>query len=518
MYKIPIFTAEKKDGISDQVSSNASIAYYAKAKPMAEESRKIDALEKFYRSSASHRDQPDLFYLDTLLVSTGYNKNEDIFDIIETWAARASAEDKPFNLGHNQLDIIGHITSNSCVNDDLEFLDEALAADELPDKFHIITSAVIYKVYEDKARAKQIDKIIGEIPDGKWFVSMECLFRGFDYGLMTATGESKVLPRTEETSYLTKYLKVYGGKGKYQDYTIGRVLKGITFSGKGLVENPANPDSIIFNSVANFKSEIIDLGYLKNVDSKQFTTKGAAIMATEAETILKAEHEYKIQGVTDRLTASEKEVEKTKKEKDELSKSAEKIQADLQKQITELTAAKEKLEKDLKDEKEKSVKAEKDLDAEKETMKEFKRAAKAMAKGASEENAVAFAKSWTNLTDAQYENVLPLVQAETGDVLHNGKVANKKLAKTEEEVTAKPTEVKTEKPSKTKSKAKVDDDDEEDEVAGAGVVLNNVVADKDAALATASTETNREALSKFLGSTIASTRKDRTRKKNSGDE
>jgi len=77
-------------------------------------------------------------------------------------------------------------------------------------------------------------------------VSMECYFRGFDYGLTNnETGEFKVVARSEETSYLTKHLRAYGGLGEHEGYKVGRVLRDITFSGKGYVDKPANPDSII---------------------------------------------------------------------------------------------------------------------------------------------------------------------------------------------------------------------------------------------------------------------------------
>ena len=76
---------------------------------------------------------------------------------------------------------------------------------------------------------------------------MECFFKGFDYGLFNSeTGEYKVLARNEETAFLTKYLRAYGGDGKHQNYKLGRVLRNITFSGKGFVDKPANPDSVIF--------------------------------------------------------------------------------------------------------------------------------------------------------------------------------------------------------------------------------------------------------------------------------
>jgi hypothetical protein len=77
---------------------------------------------------------------------------------------------------------------------------------------------------------------------------MECFFKGFDYGLINkSTGEYKVLTRDNSTAYLSKYLRAYGGYGEHENYKIGRVLRNITFSGKGYVDKPANPDSIIFS-------------------------------------------------------------------------------------------------------------------------------------------------------------------------------------------------------------------------------------------------------------------------------
>ena len=90
---------------------------------------------------------------------------------------------------------------------------------------------------------------------------MECLFRGFDYAITTPDGENHVIARNKETSFLTKHLRAYGGEGVYQDHQVGRLLRRITFSGKGYVDKPANPDSIIFtkDSVANFsKASVVN--------------------------------------------------------------------------------------------------------------------------------------------------------------------------------------------------------------------------------------------------------------------
>ena len=98
--------------------------------------------------------------------------------------------------------------------------------------------------------------MIDEIKGGSKFVSMECYFNNFDYGLVNKeTGEYKVLERNNKTSHLTKHLRAYGGLGEYDDYKIGRVLRNINFSGKGFVDKPANPESIIFD--VNITEEVL---------------------------------------------------------------------------------------------------------------------------------------------------------------------------------------------------------------------------------------------------------------------
>ena len=42
-----------------------------------------------------------------------------------------------------------------------------------------------------------MNQIIAEIEEGKWFVSMECLFAGFDYALLDGSGNAKLLERNE---------------------------------------------------------------------------------------------------------------------------------------------------------------------------------------------------------------------------------------------------------------------------------------------------------------------------------
>jgi hypothetical protein len=238
-----IFEQEKLDGLEESLSSSASISFASVAEPFVS-LPKSDI--KNIKSIASY-DDADLYYVQSILVSTSWNKNDDIFDKAEVWKAKSTPEHKPTNLEHNENEIIGHIISNWPIDDDGKIIDENITIDTLPEKYHILTGSVIYKAFTNPELKERAEKLISEIESGTKYVSMECFFNGFDYGITNkTTGEYKVLARNEETSYLTKHLRAYGGLGEHEDYKIGRVLRNITFSGKGFVDKPANPDSIIF--------------------------------------------------------------------------------------------------------------------------------------------------------------------------------------------------------------------------------------------------------------------------------
>lgn len=239
-----IFQQEYDDGLSDTIFSSASIIYASIAEPC--NNKAIAKSLKHIKSIASLNDE-DLYYVQSILVTSNWNKNDDIFDSEEVWLARNTPEDKPTNLEHDEGTIIGHITSNWPITEDGILIDENTPVENLPKKFHILTGSVIYKAFSNQDLKDRSEKLISEIEYGTKYVSMECLFKGFDYGLLDkASGNYQILARNNDTAYLTKYLKSYGGIGEHENYKIGRVLRNITFSGKGFVNKPANPESIIF--------------------------------------------------------------------------------------------------------------------------------------------------------------------------------------------------------------------------------------------------------------------------------
>jgi len=247
-----IFQSEIDDGVGELVQSSASIAYcsvaniVSSAKASELPDSKNPNIEKLI--AGSNPDQVDLYYLDSVLVSTGWNKNDDVFLSESTWAARKTPEDKQFNFMHDENDIIGHITGCYVVDKD----GNKAEGEQSPQAFDIITEAVLYNSWTDPENKERMQSIIAEIEDGKWFVSMECLFSDFDYALVDPQGKHQLLERDQASAFLTKHLRAYGGEGEYEGYKIGRALRNIAFSGKGLVSNPANPRSVILNSTKAF--------------------------------------------------------------------------------------------------------------------------------------------------------------------------------------------------------------------------------------------------------------------------
>lgn len=361
--KIKIYEHEISDGVADLVKSQASIAYCTEATIHKGDIRVAkdvisnqDILDKIV---AENKNQFDLYYIESVLVSTGWNKNDDVFLSDATWEARSTPEDKQFNYMHDENDIIGHITGSYVLTKD----GKAVGNDDVnrPDDFDIITQAVLYNSWTNPENRERMEKIISEIEDGKWYVSMECLFAGFDYALADAEGNYKLVSRNEDSSFLTKHLRSYGGTGEYEGYKVGRALRQISFSGKGLVAKPANPRSIIFNpkSVATFivNEEINNFSIGENVMSDNVTLekqlaelKAELASAKEENKTIKAQiEEAKDKEIASKIQAYEALVEEKNQSVAEMEETIKATQAKIAELEDALARSTEQLSAAMKD-------------------------------------------------------------------------------------------------------------------------------------------------------------------------
>ncbi len=399
-----IYQQEIMDGVSDAVLSSNSIACVSEASLIDKSSTDIDDLLHKIKADANP-EQIDLHYLKSVLVSTGWNKNDDVFTSQATWEARNTPEDKQFNFMHNENDIIGHITGSYVVDKDGNQID----SEEAPSEFDIITEAVLYNSWTDPENRQRMEQIIAEIKEGKWFVSMECLFAGFDYALVGDDGSSKVLARSEDTSFLTKHLRAYGGEGTYQGYKVGRSLRQISFSGKGLVAKPANPRSVILDTSKAYSNDSDNLkpSIKGEVNMSDVNVLEKQIADLKSELVSAKEENLSLQASLD----SEKAVMKKKKDEEEavMKKKVEKQEADLKAleesiaskdaTITELQETLAKNEEDMKEKMEELRKMKK-----KEAV--MKRKASLVEAGLDEDEAEESVASYDEFDDAAFDAIV----------------------------------------------------------------------------------------------------------------
>lgn len=344
--QIKVFPVEIRDGLQEVIASNSSVAHCSPVSVKLADKKILQAImagnkDLIEKVLAENADQRDLFYLESVLVSTGWNKNDDVFRNNEMWEARSTPEDKQFNFQHDENDIIGHITG-CYVEVDGEIVSHNEASEDfsIPNDFNIIAQAVLYNSWTTAKNIDRMGKIISEIEAGEWFVSMECLFSGFDYAVTDpSTGSSELISRNQDSAFLTKHLRSYGGTGEYQGFKIGRALRNIAFSGVGLVSQPANPKSVILNSKSvafqtdestNFSSLLIGESDMSDdFLKKQIDELNEALVAakTDNEVLAKAK------------VASEEEAQSAMQSKDETLAEMKEAAAQSESKLTELQEA-----------------------------------------------------------------------------------------------------------------------------------------------------------------------------------
>ena len=360
MRKIKVYKAEKEAGLTEQIlAAKATLTVQAKiadkhassADQAALVSRILQYLNKSQREEIESvedligKDQPDLALIVSILVSTGWNGNDDIFTPAELWKARTTAQHKPMNDGHDECSILGHIIQSRAVDKVGEEI--VLAENETPpNEFDIEVAGVLYKVLP--SLEARIEEIIEKANAGEMFVSMETWFPDFAFGIFDeSTGTTKLIARTDETAFLTKHLRSFGGNGEFKGQKLGRVLLNMVFAGQGFVETPANPESIIKvaaravasdNFVSANMNEILE-GGVKDMENTEL--QNALNEATAKITQLTDEIEVlKTKGSDEKITEMSSQIEELTTAVNVAKEKAEAFEtekAELQKQLDEAT-------------------------------------------------------------------------------------------------------------------------------------------------------------------------------------
>lgn len=435
---IEIFKSEAKAGLKELIEDNvvkASANVKSFKKIGFDDLNKVSQTKVQKSNASANPGQIDLYYLEMVLVSTGWNKNDDVFLPSETWAARHTPEDKMFNYMHDDGDIIGHITSSYVEDFDGNLIPDNTPDNEVPSNFNIITPSVIYSKISDDEKRERILSVIDDIESGagEWKVSMECLFSAFDYAAINLkTNEQVLIPRDEASASLTKHLRCYGGAGIYQDYKIGRAIKKQTFSGVGLVDEPANERSIVRSAAVSIPADLewdfcgsvsdtvsyassttatsnlnLDDVTLNNIteETNMADTNDAAIKAELAQAkeelkTLRAEMDMKRK---EEVSATTENLNKTISEKNTEIKDLETSASSKDEEIKELQAKIEAVE----GEKEAAEKSVAKLENEKIVAS---RKAQLITAGADKDEADSLLEEWAEATDKQFEKVISLVE------------------------------------------------------------------------------------------------------------
>lgn len=253
----------------------------------------------------------------SILVSSGFNLNNDVFLPEELAQAIDTPVDKPINLEHDEISIIGHMTSSRLL--DQEGNEVNVADEDLPINLDVEVEGVLYK----EIFPEEVAQIIEGAKTGESFVSMEALFTDFDFAI-ERENTIVIIPRTEETAFLTAKLKQFGGEGLLEGERLGRVLKNIEFIGKGIVAKPANPRSLVKEAarVAAFNNEICIEDLIQKLN-KGGDDRAMVDLEKELEVIRK-ERDKALSDLKESLDGALKLGEQTKalsSEKDELATS-----------------------------------------------------------------------------------------------------------------------------------------------------------------------------------------------------
>jgi len=301
--------------------------------------------------------QPDLALVVSILVSTGWNRNDDIFTPEEVWAARLSPLHKPMNDNHDATKILGHIVQTRALDKEGNEID---GNETPPSEFDLEVAGVLYRQFDELRN--RVDDIITKSNAGEMFVSMEAWFPDFGYGLTNeSTGVTKLIDRTEATAFLTKHLRIFGGSGEYQGFKVGRVLKDMIFGAQAFVDGgqkPANPESVIKVAAAKnaasgdfVAANLSDLleGGVEDVDEKELkvlqeklddTVASLATKVQEVTDLQKAADEVKASDFEGQIAALNTKVEELTASSTEVSDKVTVIEAEkaeLQKQLAEVT-------------------------------------------------------------------------------------------------------------------------------------------------------------------------------------
>jgi len=226
--------------------------------------------------------QPDLLYFSAIFVSSGENLNHAFFLPSELVLAEGTIKNKALDVEHKESDIIGHLYDRAYMDKDgtpLSMAELSSTKSEQLDKkdVHIAIAGIIYK--------SRFPNVAEEVASGEWKVSMEAYYQDYDIkvgDLIVSRKEADALGLTSENSdVFGKLAKVIKNKKEIAKGKLARVLRGIVFSGCGIVKHPANPPSVILETAHNKEDDEVTDEIILNYDELDTDDNNVTSIDTE---------------------------------------------------------------------------------------------------------------------------------------------------------------------------------------------------------------------------------------------
>ena len=204
---------------------------------------------------------PDVLFFSGIFVSSGENLNKAFFLPSELVSSHATIDNKALDLEHEETTVIGHIYSSAFVDREgkkLEMADlQKMNSEELERMdIDVMIAGILYK--------SRFPELADEVKDNKWKLSMEAYYSDYDIkvgDVILSRKEAEAVGLASEDK-LGRMARIIKSGTEIAKGEVARVLRGILFSGCGLVKNPANPRSLILETAKKHREFVNDDGEL----------------------------------------------------------------------------------------------------------------------------------------------------------------------------------------------------------------------------------------------------------------
>lgn len=201
---------------------------------------------------------PDVLFFSGIFVSSGENLNKAYFMPSELLKAFNTISNKPLDLEHKEIEIVGHIYSaafadKNGVKIETAQLQEMTSVQLEKTELDVVIAGIIYK--------NRFPELADEVKNSKWKLSMETYYSDFDVKVgntILSRKEAEALG-LDSATVLGRVARLLKHGEEIAKGSITRVLRGLIFSGCGLVQNPANPRSIILETASKKDDLVVEL-------------------------------------------------------------------------------------------------------------------------------------------------------------------------------------------------------------------------------------------------------------------